>query len=235
MFLEPIISGGFPKGTSIALVGPPGSGKTCICLQLALEMTRKGLTSIYLSTENTPTTILSQAQGMGLLKSKEIPKQKIQFIDAYSWRIGMRHDPFAIRRITDPGNLNEVNLILTDQAKTIEPGSIIIIDSVSGLSLAAPDQERIRTFVHVLAQRITSLEKTVIIILEEQAHDPKLVTNLRSLVHGSFFTKTVEGLDGKLHWVLRMHSLVGHSTKTNWHEVLAEKTGLSLAGDEESE
>jgi len=234
VFLEPIISGGFPKGTSIALVGPPGSGKTCICLQLALEMARKGLTALYLSTENTPTTILSQAQGMGLLKSKESQKPKIQFIDAYSWRIGMRLDPFAVRRISDPGNLNEVNLILTDQAKTMEPGSIIIIDSVSGLSLAAPDQERIRTFVHVLAQRISSLEKILIIVLEEEAHDSKLVTNLRALVHGSFFTKTIDGLDGRLHWVLRMHSLVGHSVQTNWQEVLAEKTGLSLAGDEES-
>jgi circadian clock protein KaiC len=233
VFLEPIISGGFPKGTSIALVGSPGSGKTCICLQLALEAVRNGLTALYLSTENTPTTILKQANGMELIKSKEIQKTKIQFIDAYSWRIGMRHDPYAVRHISNPGNLNEVNLILTDQAKIIEPGSIIIIDSVSGLSLAAPDPERIRTFVHVLAQRITSLEKILIIVLEEEAHDPKMVTNLRALVHGSFFTNTVEGLDGKLHWVLRMYSLVGQNVPTKWHEVLAKKTGLTLVGDVE--
>ncbi|MFX1562539.1 MAG: RAD55 family ATPase [Promethearchaeota archaeon] len=235
MFLEPIIPEGFPKGTSIALIGPPGSGKTCICLQLALETVRNGQAALYLSTENTPTEILNQACGVGLLTPSESKNTKIQFIDAYSWRIGMRNDPYAIRRISNPGNLNEVNLIVTDHAKTLDSGSTIILDSVSGLSLAAPDPERIRTFVHVLGQRISSLEKKLIIVLEEQAHDSKLVTNLRALVHGSFFTRTVEGIDGKLHWVLRMHSLVGHSVKTHWREVLIEKNGLRLAGDEDSE
>lgn len=230
MLLDPIIQGGLPQGTSIALVGPPGSGKTCFSLQLALEAVNNGKDALFLSTENTPSTIISQARGFGIPLAAEAEKNRIKFVDAYSWRIGMRKDPFASGRISNPGNLNEVNLIVTDHAKLIKPGSVIIIDSVSGLSLSAPDEQRIRTFVHSLAQRISILEKILILIIEDHAHDEKLITNLRSLVQGSIHTKVAEGTNGSLHWSLRMYSLIGAKHTTQWHEISTGKQGLILSG-----
>jgi KaiC/GvpD/RAD55 family RecA-like ATPase len=230
MLLDPILHGGLPNGVSIALVGPPGSGKTCFSLQLALEATQKGHDALYLSTEDTPSNIIQQAQGFGIPLSAKIKENKIQFVDAYSWRLGMRKDPFAISRISNPGNLNEVNLIITDQAKLLAPGSLIVIDSVSGLSLSAPDEQRIRTFVHSLAQRVSTLDKILIFILEAQAHDIKLITNLRSLVHGSIQTKIVDGSDGYLHWKVRMYSLIGVDHFTRWYNNTVGIKGLKLDG-----
>ena len=142
----------------------------------------------------------------------------------------MRKDAFAAGRVSNPGNLNEVNLIVTDHAKLIKSGSVIILDSVSGLSLSAPDEQRIRTFVHSLAQRISTLEKILILVIEDHAHDNKLITNLRSLVQGSIQTKVEEGSDGSLHWHMRMYSLIGSQHTTQWHEILQEKQGLVLSG-----
>ncbi len=230
MILDPILSGGLPHGTSIVLVGPPGSGKTTFCLQLALEAINNNQDALYLSTENTPSTIINQARGFGLYIPENPKDTQIQFIDAYSWRIGMQKDPFAISRISNPGNLNEVNLIITDQAKLLKQGSLIVIDSISGLSLAAPDEQRIRTFVHSLAQRISTLGKILILIIEDQAHDSRLITNLRSLVQGSIQTKVVEALDGSINWNLRLYSLIGANHETQWYEVLISPDGLSLRG-----
>ncbi|MHA2406075.1 MAG: RAD55 family ATPase [Candidatus Hermodarchaeia archaeon] len=235
MLLDPILQGGLPPGTSIALVGPPGSGKTCFSLQLALEAINQGRDALYLSTENTPTTIIEQAQNFGIPLPKNPEKNPIQYVDAYSWRIGMQKDPYALSRISNPGNLNEVNLIITDQAKLLKPGSIIIIDSVSGLSLSAPDEQRIRTFVHSLAQRIINLGKILVLILEDEAHDSKLITNLRSLVQGSVHTKTAEDTKGALRWYLRLYSLIGVNHDTQWCEVNIGKKGLALKGGAKSE
>ncbi|MFX1299939.1 MAG: RAD55 family ATPase [Promethearchaeota archaeon] len=235
MLLDPIIQGGLPQGTSIALVGPPGSGKTCLCLQLAFEAVNNGKEAVFLSTENTPSTIITQANGFGIPLATKAEKNKIQFIDAYSWRIGMRKDPFAAGRVSNPGNLNEVNLIVTDHAKLLKPGSIIILDSVSGLSLSAPDEKRIRTFVHSLAQRVSTLEKILILVIEDHAHDNKLITNLRSLVQGSIQTKVEEGSDGSLHWNIRMYSLIGSQHTTQWQEILLGKQGLELSGGASNE
>lgn len=230
MILDPILQGGLPHGTSIALVGPPGSGKTCFSLQLVLDAINQGLDALYMSTENTPSTLIKQAHGFGIPLPSDSAENSIQYIDAYSWRIGMQKDPFAISRISNPGNLNEVNLIITDHAKLLKPGSIIVIDSVSGLSLSAPDEQRIRTFVHSLAQRITNLEKVLILILEDQAHDTKLITNLRSLVQGSIHTKVADGPNGSLQWFLRLYSLIGIAYDTRWYQMKTGKQGLFLNG-----
>ncbi|MFX1318378.1 MAG: RAD55 family ATPase [Promethearchaeota archaeon] len=235
MILDPILQGGLPKGTSIVLVGQPGSGKTCFSLQFALDTANNGLDVLYLSTENTPSTLVQQARGFGIPFPAQPGKLPIYFVDAYSWRIGMHTDPFAFNRINNPGNLNEVNLIMIDQAKLLKPGSVIIIDSVSGLSLSAPDEQRIRTFVHSIAQRIITLNKILILVLEDQAHDAKLTTNLRSLVQGSIHTKTVAEPKGSLDWFLRIYSLIGVQHETKWYEMKVGKEGLYLQGGIDSD
>lgn len=235
MILDPIIPGGLPYDAAITLVGPPGSGKTCLCLQLVCEAITKGRDAVFLTTENLPSTIIHQAKDLGFPFADKPEKNRIQFIDAYGWRIGARKDPFALARISNPGNLNEVNLIITDQAKLLKPGSLIVIDSVSGLNLAAPDEQRIRTFVHSLALRISSLDKILILVLEDGAHDTKLITNLFSLVQGSISTKAIEEPNGQLSWHLRMNSLIGTKHSTKWFRIDLSKNGLMLAGGAFSE
>ena len=68
------------------------------------------------------------------------------------------------------------------------------------------------------------------LILEDEAHDSKLITNLRSLVQGSFHTKTAEDVKGALRWYLRLYSLIGVNHDTKWFEVNIGKQGLALKG-----
>lgn len=229
MLLDAIIPGGLPPGSSVLLVGPPGSGKTLISLQLAFEAMAQGNDALYLSTENTPSTIFEQAQSFGLNFGNPQESQ-IQFVDAYSWRIGMRRDPLASSRISNPGNLNEVNMIVTNQAKLLQPKSLIIIDSLSGLTLAAPDDQRIRTFVHSLAMRIAQMNQILILVLEDQAHDSQLITNLRSLVQGTLNTYVEENDIGQLEWKIRLYSLIGASYTTKWFSFIPGTKGLMLKG-----
>ena len=234
MLLDSIIPDGLPPGSSIMLVGPPGSGKTLISLQLAYEATTQRKDALYLSTENAPSIVYEQAKGFGLTLGNP-HENKIQFVDAYSWRIGMRKDPLASSRISNPGNLNEVNMILTNQAKLLQPQSLIVIDSLSGLTLAIPDQQRIRTFVHSIAMRIAQVDQQLIFVLEDQAHDRRLITNLRSLVQGTLNTKVEENETGHLEWKIRMYSLIGANYSTKWFLLVSSEAGLMLKGGEANE
>jgi len=234
VLLDAIIPGGLPPGSSIMLVGPPGSGKTLASLQLAYEATIQGKDALYLTTENVPSIVYSQAQGFGLTLGNPQTSQ-IQFVDAYSWRIGMRKDPLASSHISNPGNLNEVNMILTNQAKLLRPKSLIVIDSLSGLTLAAPDEQRIRTFVHSLAMRIAQVDQLLILVLEDQAHDRRLITNLRSLVQGTLNTMVEENEKGQLERKIRMYSLIGANYTTRWFLLVPGVNGLMLKGGESIE
>jgi KaiC/GvpD/RAD55 family RecA-like ATPase len=229
VIMEAFVPGGLPQGTSIVLVGPPGTGKTCFCLRLVAEALHSGHDALYLSTENTPSTIAAHARDLHLLSSSTSGKAKLQFVDAYSWRIGMRRDPLTAAAVSNPGNLNEVSLILTDHARTLALGSVVVIDSLSGLCLTTPEEERVRMFVHILGQRISAANKRVVFVLEQNAHEDKLVVSLRALVHGTFFTKTSEDADGRLHWFVRAYSLVGATTRTEWFELTVGRQGLQLA------
>jgi KaiC/GvpD/RAD55 family RecA-like ATPase len=228
--LRALLKEGLPQGTSILLVGPPGSGKTSLCLQLALEVIAEGGETLYLTTESTPTNLLANAQGIGLLKDNETTGASIKFIDAYSWAIGMRQDKYAIDRINNPSDINKVSLVIMNQAQILSPSSLVIVDSVSGLTLASQKKERIRNFIHVLAHRILSQNNRVIFVLEEGAHDTTMINSLRSLVQGTIVTRIIDKDGGALRRELRILSIIGASPKTTWMEMVLGDGGLELKG-----
>ncbi|MFX1474786.1 MAG: RAD55 family ATPase [Promethearchaeota archaeon] len=230
MALRVLLNEGLPQGTSILLVGPPGSGKTSLCLQLALEVIRDGGDALYLTTENTPTTILANAQGIGLLQDNEAAGASIKFIDAYSWAIGMRQDQHAIDRINNPSDINKVSLVIMNQVQILSPRSLVIVDSVSGLTLASQKKERIRSFIHVLAHRILSQNNRVIFVLEEGAHDTAMINSLRSLVQGTIMTRIIDEDGCALRRELRILSLIGARPKTTWMEMVLGDGGIELKG-----
>ena len=230
MGLESIIRGGLPETSSIALVGPSGSGKTCLCFQLALEAIQNGQQALYLCTENTPSVFLGHMIGVGFNKMNHSLFEKIGFIDAYSWRLGMKRDEHAIAQVANPGNLSEVNLVITGQSAGLMPGSLVIIDSVSSLSLAAPDESRIRQFIHIISQRLNRDKLSLVLVLEQAAHDKKLIASLPSLVQGNIITRNLEQSDGNLQRQIRVSSMIGVEHETRWFDVVIQDSGIKLVG-----
>jgi hypothetical protein len=86
----PIYQGGFEEGINIVF-GPPGSGKTTLCIQLALEALSRGWSVKYFDTEGglTVPRILQIYQSMGKtfplerLRNTFIPIQRVDFEKFY--------------------------------------------------------------------------------------------------------------------------------------------------------
>lgn len=232
MILEPVISGGIPFGTTVVVVGPPGSGKTTLSMKLASEAVAEGDSVLYLSTENTPTTLLQLAAGAGIVFPPESISSRLQFIDAYSWKTGTQKDEFAIRTVSNPGNFSEVNLALTGLTRNLQSGALVIIDSVSGLTLDAADAQKIRNFTHVISQRLNQQGMKLILIMEEGSHDARLISSIRALVQGSIQTRSTDNDDGTIRRDLRIHCLLGAEIRSRWMRYEIAKDGPRIIGDD---
>ena len=80
--------------------------------------------------------------------------------------------------------------------------------------------------------RIAQIDQILILVLEDQAHDRRLITNLRSLVQGTMQTQVVENDSGQLEWKIRLYSLIGGKYQTQWFPLVTGSAGLKLKGGE---
>ncbi len=64
--LDEITNGGFYRGSTLAVVGETGTGKTTLCVQMCYENAKKGRNSLYISFEEGKVGILKAMEGFGM-------------------------------------------------------------------------------------------------------------------------------------------------------------------------
>jgi circadian clock protein KaiC len=91
--LDPLIEGGFIKGSTILISGSAGTGKTIFCAQFLMEGLKKGETCMYITLEEKPEDIIGDVKRFGWDMQKYIDERKL-FLEF--------QDPFQITDITSP-------------------------------------------------------------------------------------------------------------------------------------
>ena len=61
--IDTLIGGGFPAGAISHIFGEPGTGKTTLCLQLAINVARSGKRAIFIATDQFPGGRFAQIAG----------------------------------------------------------------------------------------------------------------------------------------------------------------------------
>lgn len=64
--LDEITNGGFYRGSTLAVVGETGTGKTTLCIQMCYENAKKGRNSLYISFEEGKVGLLKAMEGFGM-------------------------------------------------------------------------------------------------------------------------------------------------------------------------
>ena len=80
-------SKGLPKGSSVLLLGAPGSGKTIFSLQYLHSGVAAGENGVYLSMDEDPDRLLSNAKQMGVDLTKPVKEGKLAIVDASPIRL----------------------------------------------------------------------------------------------------------------------------------------------------
>lgn len=177
--MDKLIQGGFPTASSILLIGPPGVGKSTLCEQFIFEGLEQKQPGLYVALDESPKEVVKEMENFGW--KVEAFKQKLKFVDGYSWRVGGTTGENVISNIS---NVNELNIVLSEVIRSLQ-GEVKrkVFDSVSTLLLYA-DPALVVKMIPVMVAKSRQAGFVQILILEEGVHDPKTVSTLNYVTDG---------------------------------------------------
>jgi KaiC domain protein len=133
---DKLIEGGIPRGFFVAVVGEPGTGKTVFSIHFIAEGLREGDKCIYVTTEESRESIISQAALFGFDFESAIQRNQLVIIDAL---MGSRDDYWSLREL----DVEELVQKVIEAKRFLGYGrSRLVIDSMSAFWLDKPAMAR---------------------------------------------------------------------------------------------
>jgi circadian clock protein KaiC len=167
---DALLGGGLDRGTSTMFIGPPGSGKSTLCLRFAATAAERGENVLFFSFDETLGTILARADAMGLNLEKHRTSGRLQLHQI---------DPAEIT----PGELADriKNAVIDDAVR------MVVIDSINGYINAMPEERHLILQLHELLAFLNQQGVLTLMVLAQQG----LVGAMQSKVDLSYLSDTV--------------------------------------------
>ena len=211
--LKRLVLSPLTTGLNIAVMGPPGVGKTTLCQCLLREATGAGMRALYVITNNPVSLVREQLRALGI--SPQGRTDQVFFVDGYSWLLGERSDErFQIDNASDMAALS---VVLSGAAETVGEKVFIVFDSPSTL-LAYNSEELAVRFLKSHLARMKRLGNIGVYAFETGIHSGSFYNEVRS-DFDSVLELKLEEVDGELRRFVRVYSYRGgHETK--WFRLL---------------
>lgn len=157
--LDEMLGGGLPQGHILGIAGPPGSGKTILCLQFIWEGLQRNEKAIFLSLDQEERSLLQAASNFGWDLQRAIDRNMLQLV---------KLDPADLTAVM--GRIeSEFPLILREFG-----AARAVIDPFTILEMLTPDGvERRRRSIQLL-RWISAENATALITSERPAESPFL-------------------------------------------------------------
>jgi DNA repair protein RadB len=157
--IDELLGGGFESGTVTQLYGEAGSGKTNICLQMAVECSRKGKTVIFIDSEGfSPERFLQIAkpnplQGRETESNSANTNETSETVERIAQRISI-YEPHSFEQQTSC--IGEIEELIKEKEDKHEV-ALVILDSATLFYRLELDEERSIYLRRVLANQIMHL------------------------------------------------------------------------------
>ena len=151
--LDRILGGGVPRGSTIVIAGPPGSGKTLLAQQIAFFNATEDRPALYYTSWSEPhTKLIRNLSGFDFFDEQAIGK-----------RIDFLHLPALVDEAAENG-LEEVGRELFRASLARQP-VMIVIDSSKSLHGLVPE-DRLRRVIYELASRVGQTDTVLLMVGE---------------------------------------------------------------------
>ncbi|MGC9444082.1 MAG: DNA repair and recombination protein RadB [Candidatus Methanospirareceae archaeon] len=216
--IDELLGGGFESGTVTQLYGEAGSGKTNICLQMAVECAREGQSVIIIDSEGlSPERFLQIANAL---------KNADETVEALAERI-MLYQPHTFEQQTVC--IKEIGKVIKEKA--IKSGiKLIVLDSATLFYRLELDEDRSIQLRRVLANQIMHLlelarQYDLVVIITNQVYTDVENGTLRppggsAIEHLSKVIvqlEKVSGMQGKRRAVLKKHRSMPEETACTFY------------------
>ena len=151
--LDLILGGGVPRGSTLVVAGPPGSGKTLLAQQMAFANASEAAPALYYTSWSEPhTKLIRNLSGFDFFDEQAIGK-RIEFL----------HLPALFDQAAERG-LEEVGRELFRASVARQP-AMVVIDSSKSLHGLVPE-DRLRRVIYELASRVGQTDTVLVMVGE---------------------------------------------------------------------
>lgn len=217
--LDDVLFGGFPGDHVYLVEGTPGTGKTTLALQFALEAARAGEKVLYVALSETASELGAIADSHrwdlnGISLFEVIPVEGVL----------TSSEEYTVFHSDEVEMVQTIRLILdrVDQ----EQATRVVIDSLAELRLLARDTIRYRRQVLALKQYFT--KKQVTVLLLDDRTSEALDLQVHSLVHGVVLLERLSREYGVNRRRLEVLKLRGANYMEGFHDYVIQQGGIAV-------
>lgn len=164
--LDDLMDPGLPRGNTVLVSGPPGTGKTTLCLQFVAHGAMLGENAVYISATEPADRLVTFAQGYDFYDAEAYGANGPVVLDMseISDRMGLADDTYDIEEIRALADLFESLVREYDVER-------FVFDSITAICHHIRSAHRIRQFMYRLGKQFARLGCTTLMTSEVEAGD----------------------------------------------------------------
>lgn len=177
--LEQMIGGPIPRGSSLLLLGDPGSGKTVLSYELLHDELEAGRPCALLSYDAFPEDVQARMGEFGWDIISHLRKGRLKIIDCYSGLAGQGEGS-----LRDPSDLTELNIQVTSfitKAKNVPV--TLILDSLTPIFNGVDGKQAIN-FLQTVGAKVKKTGGLFILTASRGAVPEDSIAKIESIVDG---------------------------------------------------
>lgn len=219
--LDEMLSGGLPSGSTTALLGAPGTGKTMLGLSFLVEGARRGQRGIYFGFYEPPPRLMEKAAQVGIELQRFVDDGLIEVI----WQPPLEHMLDALAE-------QLLEKIRADES----PRRRLFIDGIEGFRAASVYHERMPRFLSAFTNQLRMFDVTAVVTEELPLFHPDIDMpnpELANVVETVILLRYVE-LGSQLHRLISIMKMRESRYDTSLREFRITDGGLEVAASFES-
>lgn len=219
--LDGMLFGGLPSGSTTALLGAPGAGKTMLGLSFLVEGARHGQAGAYFGFYEPPPRLIEKAHQIGIPLEQYVKSGHIELV----WQPPLEHmlDSLAEQ-------------LLEKIRETKAPRRRLFVDGIEGFRAASVYPDRMPRFLSAFCNQLRTLDVTGLITEELPLFRPGIDMpnpELANVVETVILMRYVE-LKSQLYRLVSVMKMRESQYDTSIREFRINNTGLEVAASFES-
>lgn len=219
--LDRMMSGGMLSGSTLALLGAPGSGKTTLGLSFLVEGAMRGHKGMYFGFYEPPPRLIERVEAMGIPLARHVKSGAIELV----WQPPLEH------------YMDSLAESLLERVRAEKHARRrLFIDGVQGFAAAAVYSERLPRFLSALCNQLRTWDVTTVISEELPMFNPELELphpELAHVVETVVLLRYVE-LNSQLHRLLSIMKMRESGYDTSIREFSMRSGGIEVSGSFET-